>query len=56
MYFKAGKIPNLSDLHKVLGAENRNLHYKVFYSDTVQQILTTIADSFKSFVGLLTGL
>lgn len=56
MYFKAGKIPSLSDLHKVLGAENRNLHYKALYSDTVQQILTTIAESFKSFVGLLKGL
>jgi len=56
MYFKAGKIPSRSDLHKVLGTENRNLHYKAFYSDTVQQILTTIAESFKSFVGFLKGL
>jgi lycopene cyclase CruP len=39
----------------VLGTENRNLHYKAFYSDTAQQILTTIAVSFKSFVGLLKG-
>jgi hypothetical protein len=42
-----------SDLHKVLGSENRNLHYKAFYSDTAQQIITTVAESFKSFVGLL---
>ena len=27
MYFKAGKIPSRSDLHKVLGTENRNLDY-----------------------------
>lgn len=56
MYFKAGKIPSPSDLHKVLGTENRNLHYKAFYSDTAQQILTTIAVSFKSFVGWLKGI
>jgi len=53
MYFKAGKIPSWSDLHKVLATENRNLHYKAFYSDTAQQILTTIVVSFKSFVGWL---
>jgi len=56
MYFNTGKIPSRSDLHKVLGTENRNLHYKAFYSDTAQQILTTIAESFKSFVGLLKGI
>ena len=50
MYFKTGKIPSLSDLHKVLATENRNLHYKAFYSDTSQQILTTVAESFKSCV------
>lgn len=55
MYFKTGKIPSLSDLHKVRATENRNLHYKAFYSDTAQQILTTIAMSFKSFFGLLKG-
>jgi hypothetical protein len=47
IYFKTGKIPSRSDLHKVLGTENRNLHYKAFYSDTAQQILTTVAESFK---------
>jgi putative transposase len=55
MYFKTGKIPSRADLHKVLGTENRNLHYKAFYSDTAQQILTTVAESFKSFIGLLKG-
>ena len=56
MYFKTGKIPSRADLHKVLGTENRNLHYKAFYSDTAQQILTTIAESFKSYIGLLKGI
>jgi hypothetical protein len=56
MYFKAGQIPSRSDLHKVLGTENRNLHYKAFYSDTAQPILTTVAESFKSLVGLLKGI
>jgi len=39
----------------VLATENRNLHYKAFYSDNAQQILTTVAESFKSFVRLLKG-
>jgi len=56
MYIKAGKISSRSDLHKVLGSENRNLHYKALYSDTAQQILTTVAESFNSFVGLLKGI
>jgi IS605 OrfB family transposase len=56
MYFKTGKIPSRADLHKVLGTENQNLHYKAFYSDTAQQILTTVAESFKSYIGLLRGI
>jgi len=56
IYFKTGKIPSRSDLYKVLGKGSRNLHYKAFYSDTAQQILTTVAESFKSFVGLLKGI
>ena len=56
MYFKTGKIPNCSDLPKVLATKNRNLHYQAFYSDTSQQILTTVAELFKSFVGLLKGI
>jgi putative transposase len=56
MYFKTGRIPSRADLHKVLGTENRNLHYKAFYSDTSQQILTTVAESFKSYIGLLKGI
>jgi IS605 OrfB family transposase len=53
IYFKTGKISNRSQLHQVLGTENRNLHYQAFYSDTAQQILTGVAESFKSFLGLL---
>ncbi len=56
MYFKTGKIPSRTELHKVLGTENQNLHYKAFYSDTAQQILTTVAESFKSYIGLLKGM
>jgi len=55
LYFKTGRIPNRAELHKVLGTENQNLHYQAFYSDTAQQILTGVAESFKSFVGLLKG-
>ncbi len=55
LYFKTGRIPNRAELHKVLGTENQNLHYKAFYSDTAQQILTGVAESFKSFLGLLKG-
>ena len=43
-------------MHKVWGTENQNLHYKAFYSDTAQQILTGVAESFKSFLGLLKGI
>ncbi|MEG4440691.1 transposase [Microcoleus sp. AT9_B5] len=53
LYFKTGKIPSRAQLHKVLGTENRNRHYQAFYSDTAQQILTGVAESFKSFMGLL---
>jgi IS605 OrfB family transposase len=56
LYFKTGRIPNRDQLHKVLGTENQNLHYKAFYSDTAQQILTGVAESFKSFMGLLKGI
>ena len=55
IYFKTGKIPNRAQLHKVLETQNRNLHYQAFYSDTAQQILTGVAESFKSFLGLLKG-
>ncbi|WP_009632232.1 RNA-guided endonuclease InsQ/TnpB family protein [Synechocystis sp. PCC 7509] len=50
MYFKAGKIVNKFDLHKQL---NKNPHFGALQSQTAQQALTTIAESFKSFLGLL---
>ena len=53
LYFKTGKIPSKYDLHKVLGTEHQNKHYKAFYSQTAQQILTTVAESFKSYIGLV---
>jgi IS605 OrfB family transposase len=56
LYFKTGRIPNRAELHKVLGTENQNLHYQALYSDTAQQILTGVAESFKSFLGLLKGI
>lgn len=56
LYFKTARIPNRAELHKVLGTDNQNLHYKAFYSDTAQQILTGVAESFKSFMGLLKGI
>ncbi len=56
IFFKTGKIPNRAELHKVLGTDNQNVHYKAFYSDTAQQILTGVAESFKSYLGLLKGI
>ena len=53
---RTGRIPNRAELHKVLGTENPNLHYRPFYSDTAQQILTGVAESFKSFLGVLKGI
>jgi IS605 OrfB family transposase len=53
---RTGRIPNRAELHKVLGTENHNLHYRAFYSDTAQQILTGVAESFKSFLGVLKGI
>jgi putative transposase len=53
LYFKTGRIPNKAELHKKLGTEHQNKHFKVFYSQTAQQILTAVAESFKSYVGLV---
>ncbi len=55
-YFKTGKFPSIADLHKQLGTVQQNKHYQALYSDTAQQILTGVAESFKSFVGLLKGI
>ncbi len=55
LFFKSGRVPNRAELHKVIGTANQNLHYQAFYSDTAQQILTGVAESFKSYTGLLRG-
>jgi putative transposase len=53
LYFKTGKIPSKADLHKQLGTVQQNKHYQALYSDTAQQTLTSVAESFKSYLGLL---
>ena len=53
MYFKTGRIPSKADLHKQLGTYQKNIHYQALYSDTSQQILTSVAESFKSYIGLV---
>lgn len=50
VYFKTGKIPSSSDLHRWLLS---NPHFQSLYSHVAQQTLTSVAESFKSFVGLL---
>lgn len=50
MYFKVGKMVSKFDLHKQL---SRNPHFGALQSQAAQQTLTTIAESFKSFIGLL---
>lgn len=50
IYFKAGKVVSKFDLHKQL---RKNPHFGALQSQAAQQTLTTIAESFKSFVGLL---
>lgn len=50
MYFKVGKIVSKFDLHKQL---SKNSHFGALQSQVAQQALTNIAESFKSFIGLL---
>ncbi|MDZ8258480.1 transposase [Nostoc sp. ChiQUE01b] len=50
LYFKTGKIPTKFDLHKLFKS---NLHFQAMYSHVAQQCLTTVAESFKSYIGLL---
>ncbi len=52
LYFKTGKAPSKFDLHRDL---TRNSHYQAMHSQVAQQCLTTVAESFKSFFGLLRG-
>ena len=53
LYFKTGSIPSRADLHRLL---KTNSHFQSLYSHVAQQTLTSVAESFKSFVGLLKGI
>ena len=53
LYFKTKKIPSKFDLHKLF---KNNLHFKALYSHVAQQTLTSVAESFKSYMGLLKGI
>ncbi|ERT07752.1 transposase, IS605 OrfB family [Lyngbya aestuarii BL J] len=53
LYFKTGKIPSKFDLHREL---KDNSHFQAMYSHVSQQCLTTVAESFKSYLGLLKGI
>ena len=50
LYFKTGKVPSKYDLHRLLKS---NPHFKALYSHVAQQTLTGVAESFKSFRGLV---
>jgi putative transposase len=53
IYFKTGRIAHKYELHKILG---NNPHFKAFQCHVAQQCLTTVAESFSSFIGLLKGI
>ncbi|WP_293084911.1 transposase [Okeania sp. SIO3B5] len=50
LYFKSQKGIRKYDLEKVYKKSN---HYKVLYSQAAQQILRTVAESFRSYYGLV---
>ncbi len=50
LYFKAKKGIGKYDLEKIYKTNN---HYKVLHSQAAQQILRTVAESFKSYYGLI---
>ncbi len=50
LYFKTQKSIGKFDLEKIYKTNN---HYKVLYSQAAQQILTTVAESFRSYYGLV---
>jgi lycopene cyclase CruP len=52
LYFKTGKIPSKFDLHRLMKG---NAHFQALYSHVAQQTLTSVAESFKSYIGLLKG-
>lgn len=53
LYFKTGKIPGKATLHRLLKTKP---HFKTLYSHVAQQTLTSVAESFSSFIGLLKGI
>jgi IS605 OrfB family transposase len=53
LFFKTGKIPSKYDLHRELA---NNPHFGAMHSQVAQQCLTTVAESFKSYIGLLKGI
>ncbi len=53
LYFKTGKIPKKAELHRLL---KTNSHFQSLYSHVAQQTLTSVAESFSSFIGLLLGI
>lgn len=53
LYFKTGKTPGRAELHRLL---KTNPHFKALYSHVAQQTLTSVAESFSSFIGLLKGI
>jgi lycopene cyclase CruP len=50
LFFKTGKIVSKFDLHKTM---KKNPHFGALPSQVSQQALTTVAESFQSFIGLL---
>ena len=50
LYFKAKKSIGKFDLEKIYKTNN---HYRVLYSQAAQQTLRTVAESFKSYYGLI---
>ena len=53
LYFKTGKFPSKATLHRLMKS---NLHFKALYSHVAQQTLTSVAESFQSYIGLLNGI
>ncbi len=53
LYFKTGKFPSKATLHRLIKS---NLHFKALYSHVAQQTLTSVAESFQSYIGLLAGI
>jgi IS605 OrfB family transposase len=53
LYFKTGKAPSKFNLHREMSS---NIHFTAMHSQVAQQCLTTVAESFKSFFGLLKGI